>query len=98
MDFEIRELSKKVGDIDYRYIYKLIENTYEEKKVYGIEVIRNDVKNDKIVNIEKNEVKFISPKIDKVRGLLNLLFKGEVSPIHLIDVIGEEVDKCVFDF
>lgn len=98
MGFELKELSIKNGEVEYRYIYKVVEAAYDENKVYGIEVIRNDVKNDTIVNIEKNEIKLISPNIEKVKGLLKILYEGLVSPIHLIDIIGEEVDKCVFDF
>lgn len=98
MDCELKQLSKVVGDVKYNYYYKLTENNYEYGVAYGIEVIRNDIKNDKIINVEKNEVKLVSPNKQKVRSLVNLLFEGEVSPVHLIDIIGEEVDKCVFDF
>ncbi|MDB2097813.1 DUF6514 family protein [Clostridium paraputrificum] len=40
----------------------------------------------------------MSTQRHKVKGLLNLLYKNEVSPIHLIDIIGEYVDKWVGDF
>lgn len=98
MNCELKELSKQVGDVKYNYYYKLTENDYKYGVAYGIEVVRKDIKNDKIVNIEKDEVKLVSPNKEKVRSLVELLFKGEVSPVHLVDIIGEEIDKCVFDF
>lgn len=48
--------------------------------------------------IERDSVDKISPNKDKVEVLVEKLHKYEVSPIHLIDVIGEDVDNCVADF
>ncbi|WP_368253287.1 DUF6514 family protein [Clostridium paraputrificum] len=51
-----------------------------------------------MINRVEDGVKYISTQRHKVKGLLNLLYKNEVSPIHLIDIIGEYVDKWVEDF
>ena len=51
-----------------------------------------------VVNSIEERVDIISKKKDLVQNLLDLLYKNQVSPIHLIDIIGETVDNCVFEF
>ncbi len=63
-----------------------------------VEVERKDFKDSDLINIERDSVDKISPNKDKVEVLVEKLHKYEVSPIHLIDVIGEDVDNCVADF
>lgn len=92
--------------IKYKYIYKLTKNnvliTYKmqpiELECYGIEVERQDLIDDKIINTESDFVKNISPQKYKVYNLFKLLYNNNVSPIHLIDVIGEYIDEYVVDF
>ena len=91
-------LTKNVNNITMRYLYKLLRTNFNKEYVYGIEIEREDIQGEKIINIEKEPVDIISPKKEKVDDILNKLYRNEVSPIHLIDIIGLDVDKAVFDF
>ena len=91
-------LTKNVNNITMRYLYKLLRTNINKEYVYGIEIEREDIQGEKIINIEKESVDIISPKKEKVDDILNKLYRNEVSPIHLIDIIGLDVDKAVFDF
>ncbi|MCI5726232.1 MAG: DUF6514 family protein [Clostridium sp.] len=91
-------LTKNVNNITMRYLYKLLRTNFNKEYVYGIEIEREDIQGEKIINIEKESVDIISPKKEKVDDILNKLYRNEVSPIHLIDIIGLDVDKAVFDF
>lgn len=84
--------------VNYEYFYRLTETKFNGLNAYGIEVERNDYKNNILINIERDSVYTISSNENKVRELLNLLYNNKVSPIHFIDVIGEYVDKYVQDF
>lgn len=96
----VENLIKSVNgdDISYTYSYRLIKANYNSNDAYGIEIERADYKNDIIVNIDRDRVKLISPNLQKVRDLLGMLYENQVSPIHLIDIIGEKVDEWVVDF
>ncbi len=93
-------------DMKRNYFYRLTRNTVsltlggDEMKVqsYGIEIERQDVVNGSIVNIERDCVESISPHRHKVHNLLKLLYDRGVSPIHLIDVLGEYIDEYIVDF
>ena len=91
-------LTKNVNNITMRYLYKLLRTNFNKEYVYGIEIKQEDIQGEKIINIEKESVDIISPKKEKVDDILNKLYRNEVSPIHLIDIIGLDVDKAVFDF
>lgn len=86
------------NDIQQEYSYKLISTLYNDIEAYGIEIDRVDSKEGEILKREYDSVELISPCKAKVQDLIDKLYKYEVSPIHLIDVIGEYVDKCVSDF
>ncbi|WP_010294759.1 DUF6514 family protein [Clostridium senegalense] len=105
----IVESLKNVVEIDnvkYEYVYKLLESDYNFKnnekcnslKAYGIEVERKDTVKGQVVSNYKDFVRYISPKKEKVTEIIELLNNNIVSPIHLIDVIGEYVDEYVNDF
>lgn len=80
------------------YFYRLTQCETKTGQAFGIEVERQDLRDDVLVNIERDSVDIISTKEDKVRSILELLYQNNVSPIHLIDVIGAYVDECVEDF
>ena len=80
------------------YFYRLTQCQTKTGQAFGIEVERQDLREDVLVNIERDSVDIISIKEDKVRSILELLYKNNVSPIHLIDIIGAYVDECVEDF
>jgi hypothetical protein len=89
-----------------RYSYKLIQSHFPTKATdgivsvnsYGIEVERQDIINNNIVNIERESIVNISSYRHKVHNLLKLIYDNSVSPIHLIDVIGEYVDEYTSDY
>ncbi|SHK60261.1 hypothetical protein SAMN02745163_04110 [Clostridium cavendishii DSM 21758] len=87
-----------IGDVDYKYSYRITKNNYKDIQVYGIEVERLDYRGNLLVNIERDSVRLISPQIKKVQDLLKLLYDNLISPIHLVDIIGVYVDEYVKDF
>lgn len=98
--------TESVDEIKCNYYYRLIKGkiliTYETNTVevqsYGIEIERQDLQDGKLINIERDCVKNISPERHKVHNLLKLLYDNLVSPIHLIDVLGEYIDEYIVDF
>lgn len=90
--------SRITNGIERKYQYKLIQTVLYKNEVFGIEVERVDYKGDLIIDSFKDSVDFISPDEGKVKKLLNMLYENQVSPIHLIDIIGSFVDEYVNDF
>lgn len=88
----------EVQDIKREYSYRLLEMQYKSIKTYGIEIERKDLIKGKQVDFISEKVERISPIKEKVIMILEKLKENKVSPIHLIDIIGEEVDNCIFDF
>jgi hypothetical protein len=88
----------------YKYflLYSLkkmtIENSEIEIPCYGIEITRERLGNDGVIDIYSENINCISPQKSKVIQLLYMLKENEVSPIHLVDIAGEFVDDCVGDF
>ena len=76
---------RNYDNLRHDYQYRIIETKYNEVNTYGIE-------------IERNSIEKISYYLEKVRELLSILYKNEVSPIHLVDIIGEKVDEYVSEF
>lgn len=89
---------RNLNNTEMKYTYSMTKSSYNGVQAYGIKAQRDDIEDGKVVRVEVDEVKLISPQRHKVKMLLNLLYKNEVSPIHLIDIIGEYVDKWVCDF
>lgn len=81
-----------------KYIYRLLKNIFKESQAYGIEVERQDFVDGEIINIERDKIELISNNRYKVNELLRMLYKHEVSPIHLVDILGEYVDEYIYDF
>lgn len=98
--------TEKIGDITYLYNYRIIksyismevEDDLVSSQAYGIEVERQDIVNGVVVNIERDSIESISPQRHKVHNLLRLLYDNAVSPIHLVEVLGEYVDTYIMDF
>ncbi|MNI91836.1 hypothetical protein D3C76_1826070 [compost metagenome] len=57
-----------------------------------------DFNDENLINIERECINKISPVYNKVENMVDLLYKYRVSPIHLVDVLGETIDECVMDF
>jgi hypothetical protein len=104
----IESLSKieVIEGMKYKYFYRLIKSSFSttlhDKKVnvdcFGIEVERHDIINNCIAKIERESIERISPYRYKVHNLLKFINDNAVSPIHLIDVLGEYVDEYILDF
>jgi len=104
----LENLYKKVtdGDVDYNYFYRLVKNQitvsmYDELtkvQAYGIEIERQDVTNGEVICIQRDCVQNISPQRHKVKNLIKILYDNSVSPIHMIDILGEYIDEYTSDF
>ena len=104
----IESLSKieAIEGMKCKYFYRLIKSSFpttlHDEKVnvvcFGIEVERHDIINNCIAKIERESIDKISPYRYKVHNLLKLINDNVVSPIHLIDVLGEYVDEYILDF
>jgi hypothetical protein len=98
--------TESVEKIKCNYFYRLLKSkisiSYEtdavEVQSYGIEIERQDLLNGELINIERDCVENISPDRIKVHNLLKLLYDHTVSPIHLIDVLGDYIDEYIIDF
>ena len=82
----------------YEYSYRLVKTDYRNMVAYGIEIERMDFNDENLINIERECINKISPVYNKVENMVDLLYKYRVSPIHLVDVLGETIDECVMDF
>lgn len=78
---------------EMKYTYRLTKKLYKNEDVYGIEVERKDIKLGKTVNLERDSIEIVSKDKTKANKLLNLLFKNNVSPIHLVDIISPYVEE-----
>ena len=91
---------------EYIYIYYLtesikdiiIENLEVSVTSYGIGIIREEILNEKVVDTFEDRFDSVSPIKSKVLSLLNYLAKNEVSPVHMIDVIGDNIDNWITDY
>ncbi|MGL4655358.1 MAG: DUF6514 family protein [Sarcina sp.] len=79
----------------YEYSYRIIETNLNKFIVFGIEVERVDYINGKMVNIEREVIDKISEDLIKVEQLYKLVSENLVSPIHLIDILGEYADNYI---
>lgn len=106
---EIIESLSKIEAIEgmkCKYFYRLIKSSFtttshDEKSIvdcFGIEVERHDIINNCITKIERESIERISPYKYKVHNLLKFINDNTVSPIHLLDVLGEYVDEYILDF
>lgn len=90
----------------YIYRYYMVKNCKKfyvkenelEIKCYGIEVVREDYDKNNIVATERERIDFVSTDRTKVLKLLIDLQRNEVSPVHLLEVVGEYVDEWTSDF
>lgn len=81
----------------YKYNYRLTKSIYRGIIGYGIE-IQSQNSNEDDTDCERDGVELISIHRHKVKKILMKLYDNEVSPIHLIDIIGEYVDEHVYEF
>lgn len=97
------EAEEQVG---YVFRYYLLEDT---KKIsvnelqinvpcYGIEITSERIVNGRLDDIFCDSIAVVSSIKDKVLNLIEFLKDNEVSPHHLIDIVGEYADEWVGDF
>ena len=104
----IENLIKKVvsEDVNHNYFYRLVKSHISVLingdptmvQAYGIEVERQDIVDDTVIFIERDRVENISPQRYKVKNLIKMLYDNTVSPIHMIDILGEYIDEYISDF
>lgn len=104
----IENLYKKVidGEVSHNYFYRLVKSQISvsmygeltKVQAYGIEIERQDTVNGTVECIQRDCVENISPQRHKVKNLLKMVYENTVSPIHMIDILGEYIDEYTSDF
>jgi hypothetical protein len=95
---EYTSINRDDDDVEFRYAYRLIKKEYRGITAYGIEIERKDYVGLKNVNLEREKIDIISPHRYKVKQLIMKLYNNQVSPLHLIDIIGGYVDEHAYEF
>jgi hypothetical protein len=88
----------KANGVEFRYSYRLIKKEYKGRTAYGIEIERKDFVGLENVNLESEKIELISAHRYKVKQLLAKLYTNQVSPLHLIDIIGSYADGQAYEF
>ncbi|SFD21232.1 DUF6514 family protein [Clostridium uliginosum] len=83
---------------EFKYNYRLTKSIYNGIIGYGIEIQKQDCTDSQDMELQKDGVRLISVHRHKVKKILMKLYNNQVSPIHLIDVIGSYVDEHVYEF
>jgi len=86
------------SDVEFRYAYRLTKREFRGITAYGIEIERKDYVGLKSVNLERESVDIISIHRHKVKLLLMKLYSNQVSPVHLIDIVGSYADEHAYEF
>ena len=94
---EYKSINKQ-KNIEFRYYYRLIYREFHGMTAYGIEVERKDYVGTKNVNLERDKIDIISPEKEDVEKMLIKIWNNQLSPIHLVDVLGTYVDDNVYKF
>lgn len=77
------------------YFYRLTVKNYENKNFYGIEIERHDFEKNNLVNIEREYMDYVETDRTKALELLKMVWENQVSPIHLIDILGSYSDNTI---
>ncbi len=95
-----KTLSKiiNVNEKEVKYIYRMTENNIRNRQAFGIEIERQDFNDGEVINLERDYVSLVASEEKKANDLLVLLFNNLVSPIHLVDIVGEYSDLCAAEF
>lgn len=84
--------------IELRYFYRLTQSQYCSFPAYGVEIERKDYKGVTKINEVIDGIEFVSAQRHKAKQIVMNLCKNEVSPIHLVDILGEFVDVHAYEF
>lgn len=92
-----KTLSKSINidNKELKYIYRIIEETVLNRQAFGIEIERQDFNNGEISDLERDYVNIVAIDENKANEILVKLYDNEVSPIHLVDIVGEYSDNCI---
>ena len=95
-----KTLSKiiNINEKEVKYIYRMTEKNIRNKQAFGIEIERQDFNDGEVINLERDYVSLVADEEKKANDLLVLLFNNLVSPIHLVDIVGEYSDLCAAEF
>lgn len=95
-----KTLSKMVNinEREVKYIYRMTEKNIRNRQAFGIEIERQDFNDGEVINLERDYVSLVADEEKKANDLLVLLFNNLVSPIHLVDIVGEYSDLCAAEF
>ena len=87
-----------INEKEVKYIYRMTEKNIRNRQAFGIEIERQDFNDGQVVNLERDYVSLVASEEKRANDILLLLFNNLVSPIHLVDIVGEYADLCVNDF
>ncbi|WP_195988267.1 DUF6514 family protein [Clostridium sp. D53t1_180928_C8] len=87
-----------INEKEVKYIYRMIEKRIRNRQVFGIEIERQDFSDGQVVNLERDYVSLVASEEKRANDILLLLFNNLVSPIHLVDIVGEYSDLCAAEF
>ena len=95
-----KTLSKMVNinEREVKYIYRMTEKNVRNRQAFGIEIERQDFNDGQVVSLERDYVSLVASEEKKANDILLLLFNNLVSPIHLVDIVGEYSDLCAAEF
>lgn len=85
-------------DVEFRYTYRLTKTGYNGVDAYGIEIERKDYIGLRNISLERERIEIISAQRHKVKQILMKLYENQVSPIHLLDIVGEYADQHAYEF
>ncbi len=104
----LENLVRKVtdGGVNHNYIYRLVKSQISvlmygeltKVQAYGIEIETQDMVESTVIHIQRDCVENISPQRYKVKNLLKICYDNTVSPLHMIDILGEYIDEYTSDF
>lgn len=94
------------GDVIHNYFYRMVKSQISvsvdgeriKMQAYGIEIERQDTVNGIVECIQRDNALNISPQRHKVKDLLKMVYENTVSPIHMIEILGEYIDEYTSDF
>ena len=87
-----------INEKEVKYIYRMTEKNIRNRQAFGIEIERQDFNDGQVVSLERDYVSLVASEEKKAHDILLLLFNNLVSPIHLVDIVGEYSDLCAAEF
>ncbi len=88
---------------EIKYIYRVSKSNFcinEEEMIqsYGIEIERQDIVDGSVINIERENIKHISPQRHKVSLLMEKFYEYVLSPLHLNEAVDERIEFYICDY